>query len=161
MTVLNFAPIKQAFNINLDDIKKHNEEVNKLKTIDQPVSENTSNIPISPIPTTISTDIPKVKEEETTEQLFLKLIKDPDFESLFIRYIKIFKPELLLNKPSTCVNCDNNKSILINGKIGDGSSTTGNIIEYFGKNNMKPNNYFIFLFVSLLIYILLSFTIKR
>jgi hypothetical protein len=76
---------------------------------------------------------------ESFETLFLKLMKNPNFDELFMKYIKLFKPDLL-------------KETLINGKSNFGN---GN-----GNNNALVN-YIIFFLLSCFIYVILTVILKK
>jgi hypothetical protein len=152
---LSYAPLNDAFNITTESIIKQQNEINSLKqnliNNNQPVIKTESVIktePVVQVPnnnTEQKSTFSAVQEEpESFETTFLKLIKNPNFDDLFFKYINTFKPDLL-------------KKNYINGI----SEIKSNSKETFGNNNSPVTNYIIFFIISAFVYLLLFLLFKK
>jgi len=163
---LSFSPLGEAFNITPEILLKQQSDIANIKTLINnpkipinpplPPINPPINPPLPPLPPPIAPitlpaqGVSKFGSVESTEgqsfeSLFLKLMKYPNFDELFIKYMKLFKPELL-------------KETLINGKsnfgFGNGDNNNGN-------NNYLLVNYVIFFLLASFIYVVLTVLLKK
>ena len=139
---LNFSSLNDAFNITTDSInsivKTQQDLINKssFKTIEESPE---------PLPQKIENN-QESDSENNFDLLFLKLVKNPKFEDTIVKYINIFKPDLLKNM------C----SLEINGITTNSHNNNNN-------DNIQKIafNYMVFFVVSVFIYLYLTILFKN
>jgi len=152
MSKLNFSNITEAYNIPSEVIKETSEEISKLKKI---VENSAFNGKTETPPDTykrignpdkVSATFCENKEKvnyDDFEYTFLKLSRSPQFDDIVKNYILLKHPDWLLSSTSYLPNTKET--------FGKDSSNICNSIQ----------NYILFFVVSLVIYLILSFILKK
>lgn len=150
MSRLNYATVNEAFKLGSDQIKNTQEEIAKLKALVMDSSildqknlngQNGQNGPMSPVPVVKNNyerigPAPEVsatfsnKSNESMEDTLLKIMNSPKFDDIVKNYISVKHPEWSLKE-------------------------TNYSKEKFGLNK-ETNNIFIFLIITIIIYLLCS-----
>ncbi len=139
MSKLNYASVDEAFKLGSDQIKNTQEEIAKLKAL---IMENNQVGPVGPVgpvkqvePIGPVSVVPQVQSPPTTqtisesdEILLKRLMDSPRFDSIVKNYISVKHPEYLKET---------------------------NLKETFGLNK-EMNNIFVFLIITIIIYLLCS-----
>ena len=152
MTILSYSPLESAFNLTsasisaqYADVKKINDSViDKVNNIQQPVEQ--------PIQKPVQQPVQQPLENNNDyESMFLQVIKNPDFDKLFMKYIDLIKPDFNSMKYTNGFNIPKSNIPNIPQK------------EAFGNNKnvlTRTQKYIIFFVVSFFVYILFSILFK-
>ena len=186
MGSLSFSPISEAFNITSESIVKQQQEINRIKeiiynpcnnqNINQNINQNNHVTQVDDIRATKvnnnevirvnnmnNNEVNKsgfstVNENISFEETFLSLIKNPRFDETFIKYVNLFKPDLI-NNSYKIINGLNESNNIQNTQNTQNMQNK----EYFGKQNTQntQNNFIVFFIIAMSIYLSLFLYFKK